>query len=154
METVNGKEKKVTLIKSRHKIDAATAETEFYRFADEMDLDVDKDRMDDDDKIAFEDAKNKIIDAIMRGRLTINDIGEPIYKLDGDMAEKMGADELRFKEPTGADYMSMDGKSKNRDMAKMFLLMGSMTGIHPRNFSNLSARHLKVCQAIVAFFIT
>ena len=151
METVN--EKKVTPIKKRHVIDSETAEIEFYRFADEMDLDVDKERMDDDDKVAFEDAKNKIIDAIMRGRLKINEIGEPVYTYEG-MRDDLGCDELRFKEPMGADYMSMDGKSKNRDMAKMFMLMGSMTGVHPKSFSKLSARHLKVCQAIVAFFIT
>lgn len=131
-------------------INKVMAEQEFYRFAADMGLDIDPEGMDEEDKIGFEQQKRRIVNAIMRGSLTINDNGEPIYT-----PQHAGEDvnPIIFHEPTGASLMAMDKKGKTEDMRKLFSVMGEMTKTSAGLFSKMKMRDLKVCQAVVTLFL-
>lgn len=126
------------------------AEQEFERFAEAMDLDLDISRMDADDIKNLDGAKHTLVRAIERGDLVIDEKGQPVFtpttKLDGIST-------LTFYEPTGASFMSMDGKKKGQDFAKMFTLMAEMTRQPEKTFSKLPQRDLKVCRTIVTLFL-
>jgi hypothetical protein len=130
------------------KISPDVAEQELARFFDTMDLDVDPDGMDDDDRSSLKNNRRVLLRAICNGTLTINEKGEPVFtpKL-GDLQP------LTFHEPTGASYMAMDGtKKKDRDFSKMFGVMADMTHTNEAMFSLMKNRDLKVCNAILGFF--
>ena len=61
------------------KIAADVAESEFGRFIDSMDLDLNTDGMDDDEKKDLSLQKGRVISAIMNGSLVVNDDGDPVF---------------------------------------------------------------------------
>jgi hypothetical protein len=124
------------------------AESEFSRFIEAMDLDIDSSSMDAEDLKSFESAKRKILRAIERGQLVIDDKGQPVF------APQMSKTEpITFYEPTGASFMAMDAKKKGHDVAKMFSVMADMTRRDIKTFSQLANRDFQVCQAIVMLFL-
>jgi len=132
------------------KIDIETAEADFKRFTDTMDLDVDTDFMDEDDLKGFEGQKRHIIRAIQSGSLVINDEGEPVFtpqRTDGDV------NPLTFHEHTGASLMAMDRKRKTEDVGKLYSIMGDMTKTSSGLFSKMKGADLKVCTAIVTLYL-
>lgn len=131
-------------------VDKETAEAEFNRFAEMMDLDLDVTTMDEDDKRGFESQKSKVVNAIQSGALVINDQGEPVFtpqSLDD-------AEPITFYEPTGATFMAMDKRKKNEDMGKMMSMLGDATKTHPSTFSRMKNRDFRVCQALLSLFLT
>ena len=127
--------------------DVATQELE--RFFDAMDLDVDQSNMTEDDLESFKNNMRILARSISSGNLVINDKGEPVF------TPKIGNGEaLTFHEPTGASYMAMDGvKKKDRDISKTYGLMADMTHTSEATFSVMKNRDLKVCSAILGFFL-
>ena len=63
--------------KEKSKIDIETAEKDFERWADRMDIDIDLNSLDlsEDDEKAFKNNKRKITRQIMRGAAIVNDEG-------------------------------------------------------------------------------
>lgn len=125
------------------------AESEFDRFVDIMDLDVDTKGMDDEDKQSLEQNKRRIVKAIQKGSLTISDVGEPRYVPQ----RTKGIEPITFREPTGASLMAMDLKKKNADIGKMYAAMSDMAGTHQNTFSKLVMSDLKVCIAVATLFL-
>lgn len=133
-----------------NKIDNETAELEFYRFTDSMELDVDEKFMDEDDIKSFSKQKRRIVDAICDGSLIINDTGEPVYT---PKKSDIGVDSLTFHERTGASILSMDGKKKNHDVAKTYAIMAEITKTHPKIFAKMVGVDIKLCEAIFALLM-
>lgn len=131
------------------KISKEQAELEFSNFADAMDLDIDLDSMENDDKKEFQKVKDKIIKAIMIGSLTFNDNNEPVFTPQRSEDNKP----LTFKEPKGSTFKAMDGHKDNQNMGKMFAIMAEMTGQTAGTFSKLSGQDFKICTAIVTVFL-
>lgn len=131
------------------KVSKEQAELEFENFADAMDLDVDLDSMENDDKKEFQKVKDKIIKAIMIGSLTFNDNNEPVFTPHRSEDNKP----LTFKEPKGSTFKCMDGHKENQNMGKMFAIMAEMTGQTAGTFSKLSNQDFKVCTSIVTVFL-
>lgn len=125
------------------------AELEFDRFVEEMDLDVDTEAMDAEDRTAFDKQKRRILTAIERGSLGINDLGEPVFTpaRSGDTAP------ITFHERTGASLMASDGKKKGHDAARTYAVMGEICKVHPSVFSKLKGSDIKVCEAIFALLM-
>ena len=132
-------------------IDKETAEVEFERFVDAMDLDLDTTDMDAEDLTAFNKQKNKILQAIQRGHLIINEKGEAVYTPCRPSSKRKDA--ITFHERTGASLMAMDGKKKNYDVAKTFAVMADMCRVHPSVFAGLVGTDDKVCQALFALLM-
>jgi len=125
------------------------ADEEFTRFVDTMDLDVDLEDMDEEDKKAFSQQKNRIVSAIMSGVLVVNDNGEPVFtpKRVND------AKPITFYEPTGASLMAMDRKKKTEDIGKLYAAMGDITKTSAGVFSKMKMSDLKICMAITTIFL-
>lgn len=129
-------------------VDAETAEAEFGRFLDCMDISSDTSTMDDESREGFLSQKRTIINAIQRGHLIINDDGEPVYT-----PRTVDCGPITFAEPSGAAYMAMDRKKKGEDIGKMFAMMADITKQPAKTFANMKQRDLKVCQALVVLFL-
>lgn len=124
------------------------AEHEFARFMESMDLDANTSRMDAEDLKEFEALKYKVVRSIMRGHLTVDDKGQPVF------TPQLGeTGPITFYEPTGATFVAADGKKKGHDFEKMLAIMGNMTRTNPGVFSKLVGRDFKVCQALVQLFL-
>ncbi len=90
------------------KLSLEVAENEFNRFVEKMDLDVDVSKMDTEDLTGFNKQKGRILRALQRGALVINENGEAVYT---PYHERSGHKEaITFHERTGASLMAMDGK--------------------------------------------
>jgi len=135
------------------KVAAEVAELEFLKFVEAMDLDADPAGWDAEDIKSFEGAKKKIVGAITRGHLVIDEDGQPVYTTQGGKDGKGAGTAITFHEQTGASLMSMDQKKKGHDVAKMFAVMADMTGTDAKTFADMAGKDLKICQAITALFL-
>lgn len=130
-------------------VDREVAESEFDRFCEAMDLDVDPAGMDDGDKRSFESARRQLIKAICAGHLAVDEQGQPVY------TPRVGpaCDPITFYEPSGASLMAMDQKKKGHDVAKLYATMADMTRQPLVRFSKMKERDLKVCRAVTLLFL-
>jgi hypothetical protein len=133
------------------KINKETAEIEFDKFVECMDLDVDTVDMDAEDLTAFNKQKSRIIRAIMRGQLIFNDNGEAVYTPSNKRSKH--TDPITFRERSGASLMAMDGKKKGHDVRKTYAVMADMCGIHQNVFAGLVGSDVKTCEALFALLM-
>ena len=132
-----------------NKIATEQAELEFDRFIDLMGIDASTEAMDEEDKKSFELQKHRIIKSIETGALVINENGEPVYTPQ----RSKNIEAITFYEPEGSALMEMDRRKKNEDVAKMYMLLGSITKTHSSTFAKMKISDLKVCQAIGTLFL-
>lgn len=133
------------------KVALEVAEKEFNRFVEEMDLDLDTALMDAEDLTAFTKQKNRIIRAIQRGNLVVNENGEAVYTPFNKGSKHK--EPLTFHERTGASLMAMDGKKKNHDVAKTYAVLADMCRVHQSVFAGLAGTDVKVCEALFALLM-
>lgn len=136
---------------TEYPVDEATALSEFNRFADAMDIDIDTTTMDEQDLRAFQKQRNRMTLAIRKGALIVNEDGEAVYTPRHPRTKNQ--EPLTFQERTGASLMVMDGKKKNHDVAKTYAIMGDLCGVHPNRFATMAGTDIKVCEAIFAFLM-
>lgn len=125
------------------------AQAEFDRFVDIMDLDLNGEDMDGEDKADCSRLKAVMIKAIRRGSLIINDEGEPIFT---PQREK-NAEAIKFEEPTGYVPYASDSKKGGQVVAKMYAQMAAMSNQQPKRFVAMKMPDLKVCTAIYTLFL-
>jgi hypothetical protein len=131
------------------KVDNETACAEFQRFIDLNCIFVGIETLGKEDKEAFVEAKGRIVSAIERGDLTINDDGEATYT----PRRSKDTNDIVFREPTGATLTAMDRKKQGEDVGKMFATMADMTGTNAKTFSAMRMSDLKVCMAVFNLFL-
>lgn len=136
---------------NENKLDAETAAAEFDRFAECMDIDLDTATMDEDDRRALERQKSKIVRALQRGTLYINDHGEAVYTPNHPRSKYR--EPITFHERTGASLMAMDGKKKNHEVSKSYAVMADMCQVHQNVFAGLAGSDVKVCEALFALLM-
>jgi len=121
------------------------ARSELDRFFSTMDLQTTAEQLERDDP----DDYLRIVRAVMRGELLINDDGCPVFQ------PRMGSGEpITFYEPTGASYMAMDRVKKGSgDIEKMYAFLADQTRTSRATFAGMAARDVKVCHLLAGFFI-
>lgn len=128
---------------------AEVAEDEFLRLCEA--LDVDLDGMDAEDAESFEDIKRPIVRALRRGRLTIDEAGQPTVRLKfpiGDVAE------VTFYRPTGATIMAAGDSRKKNEIEKLNLMMADITKQPSSVFAKMDyVTDGKLCQGITRLFL-
>jgi len=134
-----------------NKISDEQAEMEFDNFVEAMDLDVNMDTMDENDKGDFIRLKQTVINAVVKGSLVFNDDHEPVFTPTHSSASEVGP--ITFYEPTGANFMEMDRKKAGHDIGKTHALMAGITKKPAKLFAGLKNRDYKVCNAIVMIFL-
>lgn len=123
--------------------------SEFERFADMMGLDVDPEGMNEEEKANFKKLKNKIIIAIQKNALVINENGEAVYTPQ----RTQGVNPLTFHELNGAYLQAQDRRKQGEDVAKMFVIMEQLTKSAPGTFAKMKAIDLSVCMAVANLFL-
>lgn len=131
------------------KVITEVAEEEFSRWSEAMDLDLDTDKMDAEDRTAFDKQKRRIVTAIERGNLVIESDGTAVFSPSRSDVEGP----IRFNEPDGAALMAMDKGKKNHDVAKTYAVMGEITGLPAKTFARLRGSDSKVALAIFALLM-
>ncbi len=132
-----------------YKIDRETAEADFDRMIDAMDIDLEIEGLDDEDKQNIVQSRHQIVRAVRRGHLEINDKGEPIYTPQhGERNEP-----LHFKQAGGDALMAMDFRKKGHDVKKMYSAMATITRTNVATFSNMRMPDLKICMALTNLFL-
>lgn len=134
-----------------NKISREVAEKDFDRFVEEMDLDLDTAQMDQEDLTAFNRQKSRLLRAIERGHLIINENGEAVFTPNNKRSKHTEA--ITFHERTGASLMAMDSKKKNHDVAKTYAVMADMCKVHQSVFAGLVGSDVKTCEAIFALLM-
>lgn len=124
------------------------AEQEFDRFIGEMDLEVDPAQMDDEEKRDLALAKQRILSAMLDGRLVVDEKGQPVFTpKDGPGTA------ITFFEPTGASLMAADQKKRNHSMGKMLAILSDMTKQPAARFAKMKQRDLRVCLSVQVLFL-
>lgn len=134
-----------------NKVGVEVAEQEFDRWVEAMDLDLDTAAMDAEDLTAFNKQKRRLIKAMRRGSLVINENGEAEFTPQNENTRNK--DTLTFHERTGASLMAMDGKKKGHDAAKTYAIMADICKTHPSTFAGMVGEDVKVCEALFAFLM-
>jgi len=132
-----------------YRLDLESAEHEFDKFVDMMDLDLDVADMDDADKKDFTREKDRIIKALRIGSLEINDNGEPVFT----PVRSENKEPITFYEATGESLMAMDRKKKNADVTKMMASMAQITKQAVSRFAKMKMNDINVCTAITTLFL-
>lgn len=132
-------------------IDLETANNEFERWAEAMDLDLDESYMDAEDLTNFRKQKRRVLKAMTRGALMISEEGLAIYTPQNPRSKHQ--EPITFNERTGASLMAMDGKKKGYDVAKTYAVLADMCRLPPAVFAGMVGEDSKVCEALLAFLM-
>jgi len=133
------------------KIAKEVAEVEYDRFLEQMDLLIDPNDMELEDKSNYQKTRARIIRAICRGHLVINDDGEAVYT--PQHPKSVYKEPITFHERSGASVVVMDGKKKDHDISKGYAAMAEMCRIQPKNFATMVGEDIKICEAIFALLM-
>lgn len=128
---------------------AEVAEAELARFAEAMDLDLDLEDMDDEERRDFSLQKRRFIRAVRQGHLSVDEAGQPVYR---PYASK-NTEPLVFREPDGAALMEMNRAKANKSIKQQHLVLAAITKTNPKRFADMKNRDLKVCYAVLTFFL-
>jgi len=130
---------------TEQKIAREVADTEFDRFVDAMDLEIEPDLMGEDETLSFEKQKRRIIRAIERGALVIDNDGYAVYTPVHMSLDKP----LKFAQFNGAALSATDGKKRDARTAQLHAMMAQMTKVGPNTFNKMEGIDTKVCMALV-----
>lgn len=131
------------------KVGPAPAELEFNRFVEVMNLDVEEEYLNDEDKAGLQLNRRRMLRAIEDGSLVIDGNGIPVYiPQRSDNTEP-----ITFYEPTGASLMAMDRKKAGADVGKMFSIMADFTKTDQGRFAGLKTSDLNICMAIATLYL-
>lgn len=135
---------------AEEKVVKEQAEAEFENWADRNGIDIDTTSMDQEDAAQYDKQRKRIVTAIMKGNLIINDSGDAVYSLQDAIGP---VDTITFYEPTGSTYMAADKKKAGQDVSKLYAMMAAMTKTTIQTFSKMKNRDLKICQGITLLFL-
>lgn len=130
-----------------NEITVDVARKELQRFANAMDLDWELEYLSEKERQEFDKQERVLIKAMQKGKLLINDNGEPEYT-----TTNQELDPLVFREPKGTDLMSMDKGKENEQVGKMYRMIASICGVSPRVISSLPHRDQKVITGLTVLF--
>lgn len=123
-------------------------EDEFNRWAEAWEIDIDVDDMTEEDRDGFRGHKQKLINAMKRGRL--------VYKDDEDILEYTllkSEGVIKIVRPKGAGIMEADRYKAREGVHQIYAILGSMTAKPTNFFSNLDGIDLKPFLSVVALFL-
>ena len=134
-----------------YKVSKEQAESEFFEWAESLDIDCDVSCMDSEELDDFNKIKKQIVFAIRKGRASINEAGELTLKLKKDFE---GNAELVFgNEFNSSAFVMMDRHKEKEGMKKTLSFLGGWTKTDPKQLHKLDARDMKLCLSLVTLFL-
>jgi hypothetical protein len=134
-------------------IDRKTAEEEFERFCDSWEIDNDTSGMSEEDTTAFDGNRAKFINAVMRGRLKMDDSKDCLVYTFSDKSPDRAGQSIEVHRPKGASYLETDNYKSDKGMHKTFAILASMSGQDPKYFSRIDGVDMKPLQAVMTLFL-
>ena len=126
------------------------AQNEFDRWAEGWHIDTDVESMEAEDKTSFEVQKRKIMQAMMKGKLAVNDDLSLTITLIEPVMEKPA---LTMSIPRGTAYNAMDKHKERESVHKIASFMANACGVPPQIFSNMDGRDYKIFHAVTLLFL-
>lgn len=125
------------------------AEDEFRRMCEVLDIELDD--LDEEDQTALDDLKKPILKAIQKGKVTIDEKGQPTIQLMYPVGE---VSSVTFYRPTGQTLIAAgDSKAKN-DTTKLWGTMADFTRQPSTLFGKMDYRvDFKICMSFVRLFL-
>ena len=134
-------------VKASGKISRDVAERDFDRFADEWEIDVDKEHMDDEDRQGFENLRAAFIRHVVNGRLVVSEGAETVVQT------ARNGDQITYQIPDGAAFITMDHHKDGKNMTKMHSYIAAMSGKPLKYFSQMDGRDVKVAHMVAGLFM-
>ena len=128
-------------------MDPESAENDFDKWAEAMDLDFRESRMNADSLENFLNLKDLILSGFCRGSILINEECEIVFTPENKKSKFFGKP-IVFHESDANALMAQDRRQKGQDVAKMWAVLGAMCKIHPSVFSGMHGRDTKICIAL------
>lgn len=133
---------------NKDKVPEEAAVSELNRWAEAWDLDLGF--SDGEDQLGQKLSRDRLITAIRKGRLTVDEAGNLTLTLTySDIEIK----ELKFSPPKGDAFTAADKPKESAGQLRMNAMLGAMTRTGPVVFTNLDGRDLKPCNAIASLFL-
>lgn len=132
------------------KIDLETSELIFDEFATNWKIKTDVSRFKPEDVDSFNQAKERIMDAIVDGRFEIIDPQTVRYTFA--FSDDLECKFVDIRRPRGATFMQADSGGKDDAMKKMFLMLGEMTKKNASFYSKVDGVDIKVLTSITTLF--
>ncbi len=123
-----------------YKVDRETAKNDADRFAEAMDLDIDDEALEELDQVESADlksAKMKLVRAIRKGNVTIDD--------DGCAVVHTGEKDLKFYKPKGSHWTEIDKRKEHHRMAQVNASMGAICKVNAVAFTKMDDSYRKIC---------
>lgn len=124
---------------------------EVKRWAEANDIEITAEGEDGAQKL--DAAVPKLVRAVQQGRLVVNDNGDFEYTVSASSPAGFAGEVLKFAEPTGAAYLTMDKFKGEQSFHKLMGVASAMTGKDVSWFSRLGNHDFKVVMYIAGFFI-
>jgi len=133
----------------RTKLGKDVAESELRRFMSSMRLIFTVKDMDAENRDQFDLNKKRIINALLDGRLVIDQDGVPVYSpRDSD-----DHDPIKFPRPKGGDFMQADLIKANHNVTKTVKAMAATTHQTMERYQAMESTDFFVCQAIHSLYM-
>lgn len=132
-------------------VSAEVADSEFERFAESWDIDIDEDGLSEEDIDSLHTLKRRLVRAIKAGRLAVNDDGSLTFQLK--FSDDVTLTELSLRVPKGNTVVAFDKHKEREGFHKLNVFMAGMAGQPPKLFAQLDHRDLKVPHAVAQLFL-
>ena len=134
--------------KQKSRIGRDVAESELRRWMSSMKLVISTTGMDAEDRTQLDLNNRRIINAILDGRLVIDQDGVPVYT----PRDSVDRSPIRFPRPKGKDLMQSDLFKKNHDVTKAFAIMAATSHESLDRYGEMESTDLYVCLAIAGMY--
>lgn len=133
---------------------AELAEKEIMQWAENNDIDMIGATFDDNDKLALKMTKERLVKAMTRGALTVNDKGNFVYTVSDKSPDGWAGSVVEMSPPNGRAYMSIDNYKTSQLNHKIIAITSAITGKDIGWFSNLHNTDYKMFTGITQLFMS
>jgi len=139
--------------KKKNKIDRQTALESFNQFCEDWEIEPDFMDLSEDEKIDFNGHRDKIVKAIMKGRLIFKTDSSALEYTISEKTEKHAGKVITIKRPKGITLRQSDRAKQGKDVEKTYMILASMVGDNINLCDQMDMIDLKPLLAISSLFL-
>jgi len=125
------------------------AKKECQRFLDEWEIEINMNAMNEDTQEDFESFKIRLANALERGRLSIDEDGDPHMHLRNPVGTLT---DIHFHLPDAPVFRAFDEYKEGKNIAKSFKVIAAMCKISDGEINRFDGRDIKICQNVFQLF--
>lgn len=137
----------------KNKIDRETALESFDQFCEDWEIEPDELDLSEDEKIDFRGHRDKIVKAIMKGRLVFLPDSSCFEYTISQKSEKHAGNLITVKRPKGKTLRQSDRAKEGKNVEKTYMILASMLGDNLNLIDQLDMIDLKPLLAISSLFL-